>query len=162
MMTFLSKNGEAFGPFDEKQFQELRMSEEFKSFDWICTDPKKGWKPLHLSAPPAVPVFEILKLQLDKTFLVLCHNHRILVSGVLQDVNSEGATLGKISSHLSQSMPLFRRNSKVVLSILDSEQGQSENIQATVNYAIKSGKAWSYKLLWQEFPLLISSFEAPR
>src|SRR4051812_25462010 len=157
--VYLIKNGKTFGPFSHSEIDQFREKGELDKFDWICHNLRQGWVPV--APPPSlpdlaeeVPIKEAApairqpgpipvsakkaeeKRGEEKTISALCHHRKTVLSGSIKDVNAEGCTLTRVSPS-SMTMPLLKGGASVLLSLLDLQSSQAENVTARITGVVK-------------------------
>ncbi len=89
-----------------------------------------------------------------ETVVAVGHNHKVVISAVLTEINREGFTLSHVSPS-SQSRPCLHSNDLIFLNLLNPHSGKSQNIEARVSGAFKNQGFWEYRVHWKNSPELV-------
>lgn len=165
--TYLSRDGQVYGPFSDEQLNELRTSGQIHSYFWIWDGSADAWSPLH--SPPPLPGTliddgEAVYEQLDpgvqfsgsgNPLLVICHDFRELMRCKIRSVSKSECVL--ISPRPKRGLPPFTRGHRVCLSLLDEQSGKTENVVGVVTSAGGGNipGSWEYVVQWDRIPDLV-------
>jgi hypothetical protein len=179
---FLRKSGKSFGPFSEKQIEEMKASSNYEDYAWVWDSHAPEWKAIEPPPPPlSTSTVETPKpakkypsksASLDLAggkwhdvskvkIAVTCHDQRSAVTGTLKRVSDRGCEL---VSPGHEGGPPFPDRAKIVLNLFDPASGKSQNIPGTLAKIRRKDSpqtnqahsgAWIYLIRWKSCPDLL-------
>jgi hypothetical protein len=175
--TWLSKQGELFGPYNPEEIEKLKDNGIYLEFSWEWTPGSKNWSPINPpQAPPGIAPDEnesdptrFLTLpkintksrkgyQLETVLEVICHDQKDIVSGKIQWILDNGFVM--ISKDYSNSSPPFHQGRQVWLNLLNDSTGYTENIRAEIVKIAKTDRAtWAYEFRWKHAPEILQGIQ---
>ncbi|MCM0606407.1 MAG: hypothetical protein KA715_09985 [Xanthomonadaceae bacterium] len=101
------------------------------------------------AAAQVIPIKTQVKFGSMKGIEVLCHDFRNIVQGSINEPTQLGFTLlTEKDSH----PPKLGGQGKVILNLLNKDNGEMITVPAEITGVQRTGEAWSYQMRWGELP----------
>lgn len=157
-LTYLGKEGQAFGPFSEDEVDEIKKTGKFVEYSFLWSADLGEWQPINLPPPPTGASASPRRRKLTSVAAtgqsysgthihVVCHDNHRIVSGKMRRPTDGGFVL---ESDTESVLPVFQKNQKVFISLIDESSGKGENINATILGTERESAHWHYELKWEK------------
>ena len=84
---------------------------------------------------------------------IICHNYKMMMNGKLAAASPHGCVF---QSFLPvHDLATFKAGMKISMNLLNSADGQSENIRAVVRVVKRGEEYWEYDLSWDRYPQIL-------
>lgn len=185
---FLARAGEIFGPYSEKEIENLRESGEYQRYTWIWdqSKPNSNWAPIDptpmappqapgsnvpTSAPPdgprATPVAapgpiptrtQTAQANIDVRHLSVLCYDHHQVLSGTLVHVSDGGC--EFISDNFETTPVFMTQVPISMNLLDKQSGQTMTVRSRVAEVARKDGRWHYRLFWKKCPEIIDTTSA--
>lgn len=182
---YLGKSGQTFGPYTVEQYEALKLTPDFDTYNfiWDGRDPGANWKPIAKapseaprrtgpSAPPpsdalatqAAPVADVIPISRARKAVPALRGYDVpWIEALCHDTrNVVGGKLTQVTDAgcelicpSGSAAQGFGSQSHVMLNLLDPKSGQVMNVTARLNGVTRQNGQWTFKVLWDSCPELI-------
>jgi len=147
---YLAKSGKIFGPFTQKDVDDLHSSGQIQTYSWMWKEEKNQWQaldpaPSHSPHQPA----KTSSSSISAGWEAICHNFKQIISGTLDTVTEMGC---EIITQDRSAMPVLGQQAIVMLNLLEPKSGKCMNVKAQVAQVSKSAWGWVYRIKWNGIP----------
>jgi len=160
---YLGKQGKTYGPFSQRDFDELLSSGKIDEYFWLWDFKAKSWKPLEAPPPPivegengqisVVPISNELALP-NAGFQAICHDFHHAISGELARITQGGCDL---IAPFNQGGSPFGENSQIFINLFESQTGKSIQVKAKLARVSHGKSGWRYSFRWAELPKIFQT-----
>jgi hypothetical protein len=148
-VIYLGRRGEVAGPFPAAKLDELRLTGQIWNYTYIWDDSSRQWRNLDPLPPEPGAAVERKKEPSLDIVEAICHDHRSLVAGKIENVSDFGCEL---VSHDHSDAPRLALNSVLVLNVMNRKGEKAVNVRASAYEVSHQGGAWVYRIRWAHRP----------
>ena len=146
-MIYLGKSGKMFGPYSQREFEQMAVDGRLDQFVWMWKELEKKWIPIE--APPSLIPTSALSFRIQ----AICYDISQVVQGTLEAITQTGC---RLVSPANGEVPKVFLSKNAHLSLVDEESGEDCRVPVQLfKHEYRSGMCF-YWLRWNEPPALLN------
>jgi hypothetical protein len=147
---FLGKNGKIFGPYHQRDYDQMLSNGSLMNFTWIWDWKASNWQLLEM--PPALITEDLNSLERDIPIQAVCFNKKHIISGRLDMITENGCILVAENNNDKRS---FSAKSSIEVNLYNLKSKKSVTIDASISSMDYKNRRWIYCIKWDECPNIL-------